>query len=569
MLKKLIPVAIAIVLIFVIAFTWLLPEMKDHYEYSTVQADLNEYYEIYSLTDVPIMLQDELIEERGQMIDGVVYLDMSTIQKYFVDRFYYNEAEKVLKYTTMEAVTNVYLDERNTSYETSGVVTDVGYPIALVQNDTLYIALDYIKLYDNFSYELFTNPNRMQIYTQWGTVTKATVNADTQVRTLGGIKCDILEEVKKGDELYVLEQMETWTKVKTNHAIIGYVETKRLDNIRQEEQTPVTDVKEVEYTSIVNDDTVSLAFHYVGHLSANDELKSLVADAEGLNTVSPTWFFLNDNEGNFLDLGSASYVKTAHDLGLDVWALIEDITYSVDLYEILASTENRTRLIQNLINAAENYGLDGINIDFESVNGTEGPHFVQFLRELSIETHARGIVLSVDNYMPNAGNTHYNYKEQGLVADYVVLMGYDEHWAGCGTAGSVASIQFVKEGIQNTINKGVPQEKVINALPFYTRVWETVGDKVTDTTDGMINIENWAKKKGLEFTWDEETCQYYGELKQGDTLYQVWMEEEESISAKLNVMLTFDLGGVAGWRLGYEKSSVWPLLKGYVQANNL
>lgn len=568
-MKRLIPFAVAVVLIVIVGVFWLLPEIRKKTSYSRERVDLNEYYQIYSSTEVPVMLQDELIEERAQLADGVVYVDQNFVSEYLTDRFYYNEAEGVLLYTTATDVIRAGVDDGSTVYYVGEEEISAGYQIAYTKQGRLFIALDYVKKYANFEYELFREPNRMQLYTEWGKITTATVSDDVEVRTLGGIKCPILTTVPAGSKVTVLNQMETWTEIKTPDAIKGYVETKYLKNIADEEQVPVTDFAGIQYPKVTSDETICLGWHYVGSQGANDNLVSLVKNASGLNVISPTWFFIKDNEGTVLDLGSRSYVENAHQRGLEVWALVEDITYKdkFDLGVVLGTSEKRASLIDTLMDAVNRYGLDGLNIDFEGVSTDSAPHYLQFLRELSIKTHEAGIILSVDNYMPNQGNRYYKYGEQGIVADYVILMGYDEHWAGCGEAGSVASLPFVQKGISDAIRLGVPSEKLINALPFYTRVWETTGGKLKDTTDSMVNVALWASARGMEFTWDSELCQNYGKLEKGNTVYEVWMEDTDSIQAKLNLMLDYNMGGVAAWQLGYEDASVWPLLQGYVETN--
>lgn len=568
-MKRLIPFAVAVVLIVIVGVFWLIPEIRKRTSYSTERVDLNEYYQIYSSTEVPVMLQDELIEERAQLVDGVVYVDQDFVSNRLTDRFYYNEAEGVLLYTTATDVIRAGVDDGSTVYYVGEEEISAGYQIAYTKQGKLFIALDYVRNYANFEYELFREPNRMQLYTKWGKITTATVSDDVEVRTLGGIKCPILTTVPAGSKVTVLNQMETWTEIKTPDAIKGYVETKYLKNIVEEEQVPVTDFAGIQYPKVTSDETICLGWHYVGSQSANDNLASLVKNASGMNVISPTWFFVKDNEGTILDLGSRSYVEKAHQRGLEVWALVEDITYKgkFDLGVVLGTSEKRAVLIDTLMDAVNKYGLDGLNIDFEGVSKESAPHFLQFLRELSIRTHEAGIILSVDNYMPNQGNRYYKYAEQGIVADYVILMGYDEHWAGCEEAGSVASLPFVQNGISGAIDLGVPSEKLINALPFYTRVWETTGGKLKDTTDSMVNVALWASARGMEFTWDSELCQNYGRLEKGDTVYEVWMEDTDSIQAKLNLMLDYHLGGVACWMLGYEDPAVWPLLQGYVETN--
>ncbi|MDE6320318.1 MAG: chitinase, partial [Lachnospiraceae bacterium] len=194
---------------------------------------------------------------------------------------------------------------------------------------------------------------------------------------------------------------------------------------------------------------------------------------EGLNVISPTWFTLTGNEGEFSSFAAASYVQRAHEMGLEVWGLVGNVeSVDVDMYELLSRSSSRWKLITNLVAAAQEYDLDGINIDFENLSLDAGEPFIQFIRELSIPCRKYGIVLSVDNYVPMNHTDHYDRAEQGVVADYVIIMGYDEHYNGSKEAGSVASINFVENGIKNTV-ADVPAKKVINALPFYTRLWET------------------------------------------------------------------------------------------------
>ena len=209
------------------------------------------------------------------------------------------------------------------------------------------------------------------------------------------------------------------------------------------------------------------------------------------------------------------------------------------------------------------YGIDGINVDFEQLSMDCGEHFVEFIRELSAACRKNGKVLSVDNYVPRDFNDYYDRKEQGIVADYVIVMGYDEHYAGSKEAGSVASIDYVEDGIAQTV-KEVPAEKVINAIPFYTRIWETTGDGISSQAVDMVTAEQFISNHGITAEWDETTCQNYGEYTSGDSRYQVWLEDADSIKVKLNVMENYGIGGVAEWRLGFEKPEIWGVIGEYL-----
>lgn len=563
MKKKIIPIVIAIVLIIIIGGVTFGSRILEKYSYSKERADLNAYYGITGSQEAAIVLQDEIVEEKARISDGICYLDMATIHKYLNDRFYVDGGEGLLLYTLPEDIVRNSIG--SSVKETAQGSEELGYTAAIWEGDTLYVALDYIKQYTNFSYQLFTDPYRIQLTTEWPSYEVASISKNTQVRVKGGVKSEILTDVQKGDQVSVLEQMETWSKVKTADSVIGYVENKRLTGIRSEQPIPVTDYQEPEYTSLTRDHKINLGWHVVASAGGNDTFNSVTANAGNLNVISPTWFKLCDNEGGYTSFASADYVQKAHDRGLEVWALIENIEYkdSISMYEILSSTTTRQKLIDSLMNDLITYGIDGINVDFEQLSMDCGEHFVEFIRELSAACRKNGKVLSVDNYVPRDFNDYYDRKEQGIVADYVIVMGYDEHYAGSKEAGSVASIDYVEDGIAQTV-KEVPAEKVINAIPFYTRIWETTGDGISSQAVDMVTAEQFISNHSITAEWDETTCQNYGEYTSGDSRYQVWLEDADSIKVKLNVMENYGIGGVAEWRLGFEKPEIWDVIGEYL-----
>ena len=561
--NKVIPVLVAIALIIVIGGVGLGSVLLSKYSYSDEQMDLDEYYNITQKDEVAIVLHNDHIETKAKLYQGIHYLDFDSVQDLLNDRFYHDAAEGLLLYTTPTEIirTAVGSDVYTVGEET----VNAGYITSFYEDEILYVALDYVRNYTNFSYEPYFEPNRMQLTTQWSETTTAEVKKDTQIRYRGGVKSDILREVKKGETVTVLEKMENWTKVKTFDAFIGYVPSKVLKN----EETFIPDVEpnyvEPEYTSLTRDYKINLGWHQVMSEAANDTLERAVMANSGLNVISPTWFSLKSTDGEIRSIASQRYVNKAHSMGMEVWALIDNFDKDVSTFQTLSKTTSRTNLIRNLMNEVLRYGIDGINVDFEEVSYDAGEPFVQFLRELSIECRKEGIVLSVDNYVPRESTAHYNRKEQGIVADYVIIMGYDEHWGGGGVAGSVASIGFVEDGIVQTLEE-VPANKVINAVPFYTRVWKTNGDKVTSEALDMETAHNFINNNGLNMVWNAAAGQNYGEIQKGNTLYQIWMEDKDSIEAKLAVMKKYNIGGVAAWKLGYETPDIWNMIATYMNS---
>ncbi len=569
-MKKAVPVIIALILIAIIGAVGFGEKILDKYSYSKESADLDEYYGVtdaaVGLEDgsLAIVLQDEIVDEQAVSREGSVYLDLDTVKKYLNEGFYADMQERKLLYTTANDTMLAYFDE--SGYSDGDGIHPVDYVVCYVQDDKLYVAAEYVRLFTNYAYERFDR--HIQMDTEWGVKQTMEITKDTQVRLKGGIKSPILREVAKGETVELLEQMDTWSKVKTDDSVIGYVENKRLTNLSTEVETPVTDYIPEEYTSLNMEGKVCLGWHSIGGVGGNDTLESMVAEGKGMNVIAPTWFSLNDNEGGFRSFASAQYVDRAHGYGLKVWGVWDNFNYKnetgedISTLQVLSSTTAREQLVQSIVSTSLEIGLDGVNIDFEGLTSDCGEHYVQFLRELSVSCREAGLVLSVDNYVPFNFNDFYRLDIQGEVADYVIIMGYDEHWHGSKDPGSVASIDYVSNGLEKTLSM-VPAEKVVNALPFYTILWKTEGSEVTDEYITLNNVSDFLKRVNAETVWDEETCQNYAEWQSGDATYKIWVEDEESIKVKLNVMNAQKIGGVAVWRLGYGTSAAWDLIKAY------
>lgn len=566
MKKRILPVIIAILLILVIAGGALGKVLLDKYSYSKEEADWNEFYQVSESDRSAIILQDEMVEEQALIRDDVCYFDLATVHKYMNEVFYADMTEKLLLYVNPTEVIRTTFGE--TSYTTTEGTQDAGYVISFVEGDTVYVAADYVKLFTNYSYDCYDR--HVQVYTEWGTRQVAQLKKDTAVRLRGGVKSPILTQAAKGDTLEILEQMETWSKVKTADSVIGYVENKRLGDITEETETPVTDYQEPEYTALTSDSKICLGWHSIGGAGGNDTLYSMVSGTKGMNVIAPTWFSLTDENGSIRNFGTANYVTTAHNMGLQVWGVVDNFNYAnetgtaISTLNMLSSTTCRQNFVRNVTDAAVSLGLDGINVDFEQLSSDCGPHYVEFIRELSIQCRNRGLVLSIANYVPFNFNDYYRLDIQGQVADYVIIMGYDEHWHGSKDPGSVASISYVSGGLDRTLQE-VPANKVVNALPFYTILWKTEGTDVTDEYITMNNEADFMNRAGVTAEWDEETCQNYAEWTSGNATYQIWLEDAESIAVKLNMMATKNIGGVAVWRLGYGTQAAWELINAYLQ----
>lgn len=554
-------VLVVILLIVVVAAVGVLTAAIKRRTPSDTRLDLNTYYGLEKEDDVALVLQNTVSEAKGKLMDGHVYLDYDTVSNVLGGRFYWEADSSQMLYTTPNEILTIAPE--STAYTVNGENKDEGYKIIRQTDDKIYLALDFIQKYMKITSTVTENPNKAVIRYQWGSEKIVKAKNDTVIRYRGGIKSDILADVAKGTELTLIEELDNWSQVATPDGFDGYVAKEDLTASEEKDVEYDGSYKE-EFTSLTRDHKINLAWHQVTYEDANAGLAQTLEGITGINVISPTWFSVTGAEGTISSLASADYVKLAHEKGLEVWGLIDNFNKDVSTLDTLSNRTSREHLIQKLIEEAARVGLDGINVDFETLTQEEAPHFIQFIRELSISCRKNNLVLSIDDPVPQF-TSFYNRKEQGIVADYVIIMGYDEHTDGTEKAGSVASLPFVEEGIQQTL-KEVPKNKVINGVPFYTRLWFTDNaGTVTSEIMGMDQADKIVAEMGMEKYWNKEVSQNYAELATDNGLYQIWLEDEQSLDAKMQLIQKYELGGVAEWKLGFERADVWNTISQYLQ----
>ena len=541
--KKYKPVIAVAVLVILVAILGIVTHVVMKYIPSSEKMDLNEYYGEMADGEIALVIGTEKLEERGLVDGDRVYLPLDVVNTYLNQRYYWDSANQQILYATPSELTSV-----SASSEAGDKVW--------VKDDKVYLNLTYVQEFTDLDAYITKDPYRIAIQYKFKNVKTVTVKKNTSIRYRGGIKSAILTSVKKGTKLRLIEEMENWDQVATDDGYIGYIDKKKVG---EAEKTKFErSFKKEQYSYLTMDSKINMVWHQVTSTDANAYFADATANMTGVNVISPTWFYLTDTSGNIASIASADYVSQAHEKGLQVWGLIDNFTQEVSTTETLSSTAARQNIISQLIQAAQDVGMDGINVDFESLSEDVGTHFLEFLRELSIECHKNNLVLSVDNPVPEDFTSHYDRAEQGRVVDYVIIMGYDEHYVG-SEAGSVASLPWVEQGIQDTLDE-VPAERVINAIPFYTRLWRTTGGNVTSEAIGMDQAQQTIADNNVETYWDKTTSQNYGKYDIDNSTYQIWLEDAQSVAEKVKLVSKYDLAGVSAWKLGFENSGIWQVI---------
>lgn len=508
------------------------------------QMDLTEYYGQNADGEASLVAGTQKLEQKALISGDEVYIPLDVVNGYLNQRYYWDSANKKILYATSTSLT-----EEAASDQPGGNVW--------LKESTVYLKLDYVKKYTDIDSYIYKDPARIAIQYKFSNVQTVTVKKDTVIRYRGGIKSKILTKTAKDTVLRLMNEGEDWDQVATDDGYIGYIQKKKVS------AADTTDYKRSfkaeAYSYFTMDEPVNLAWHQVTSTDANNYFADTTQNMTGVNVISPTWFSVSDNDGNVSSLASGEYVMQAHEKGLKVWGLVDNFSENMSTTTVLSNTAARQNLENQLVTYALKAGLDGINVDFESLSEDVGIHFLQFLRELSIQCHENNLVLSVDNPVPEDFTSHYDRAEQGKVVDYVIIMGYDEHYVG-SDAGSVASLPWVEQGVKDTLAE-VPAKRTILAIPFYTRLWKTTdGGALTSEAIGMDQAQQAISDNGAETYWDKTTSQNYGTYEGDGATYQIWLEDSKSIAEKVKLIPKYKLAGVAEWKLGFENSGIWSVI---------
>ncbi|MGM9540802.1 glycosyl hydrolase family 18 protein [Anaerovibrio sp.] len=294
----------------------------------------------------------------------------------------------------------------------------------------------------------------------------------------------------------------------------------------------------------------------------------------GVDVLSPSWFVIADERGRIKDKrGTAhpEYVRKAHGRGYKVWALITN-DFNPDMTKkLLASPMGRANAVREMKALAKEYGLDGINIDFENIYPEDRDSLTDFVAEISRALRAEGLTVSMDITIPSSSGMWsrcYDRRALAEQVDYLMLMAYDEHGAASSVSGSVASLDWVEKGIAATLSEGVPPEKLVLGMPLYMRIWQEdiKTGKAKGKTLSMSQAEKLIADRKLSPVWLAGEGQYYFEYTEGKKRYRVWQENRRSLALKAALISRYDLAGSAYWRSTLETADVWEALAQVIAA---
>ena len=507
---------------------------------------------INNINITKILKNDLLVE------NYVIYISTKDIANFFDEHIFYDNTYDSLITTSNTKIATMKLGEKKAK------INDVTFSLiagAKKVDGEFYIPFSEIgKSVYNVETSYKKETDTVVIISLDRALTYGNSSKNNNVKYKPTVFSKSVDKVGRGDTLTIVDTDEEipsgWKKVTTENGKIGYVKENTIVNIQKMRDTLKVD-KQIE-------GNVSVVWDY---FSIYGKAPQRTGTIEGVNVVSPTFFALKDGgKGEITaNVGTQgiNYINWAHSNNYKVWALVSNDSNKALTSTILNDYNLRNNLINNILSVAENYNLDGINIDFENIKMADKDVFSRFIIELAPRLRDLGKVLSVDVTAPDGSEDWslcYDRNVLGDVADYIMFMAYDQHGKSSTEAGTVAGYDWVENSLKKFIDREeVDSSKIVLGIPFYTRVWTEENGKLDSFTVEMKETDNYIPE-GVEKEWKDDVKQNYVEYQKNGKTYKIWIEDEESIKCKLELIQKYNLAGAAYWEKDRESDSIWKLI---------
>lgn len=494
--------------------------------------------------------------------DGVVYVSKPDIYNFFDNTIIYDEKYNQVVTTSSTKIASLPIDSKQIQVNSSNTTIKAG---AIILDEVAYVPISELDEVYNIKTTYVESEDLVYIDSLDRKQQTATLKKDSSIKYKPTIISSTLAKAKQGDTLTIANRSDYpvpngWTRVRTENGTLGYIQTGKLNEFKT--------IREKTEEKAKIEGPISLAWDYYSEYVSAPTRTSKIT---GVNVVSPSFFYMTkysttnvyENVGN----EGIAYVNWAHGNGYQVWPMLTNSNMS-ETSKMLSDYKSRETVINQIVNYIKQYNLDGINIDFEGMYETDKDNFSRLLIELRPRLNEIEAVLSVDVTAPDGApewSLCYDRYTIGKVADYVMFMAYDQYGVSATKAGTTAGHNWVEANVKKFLGQEeVKAEKIILGIPFYTRVWKENNGNITSNVVNIGNVNNVIPSNATK-TWDEDLQQYYVEYKKGGATYKIWVEDEKSIEAKLDLVSKYNLGGAAYWEYDRSTNSIWNLIESKIK----
>ncbi len=533
-------------------------------QFTELKPNVERYTAEYQLMDNPVFFNGEYFPVSARGAQETLKLPLDLVQQWIDPSLKYEQESESIIITTLNKVFHFTSNQLNATVNEQPFT--LRFPIEKIDG-IMYIPIEpLVQIYSIIHRESDRNGAVMLFkqgdILQWG---KALVLTPQPIRTSYTDQFPIISDLLPNERVMIINEEFGWYQIQQTTGTIGYVPKDHIE-LDEVELIPLEKQEESYIPWKPLGTKINVAWEYFSKKSPDT---TQIPDMPGLNVISPTWFSLADGEGNLNNLGDSVYVKWAKSRKYEIWALFSNSFDPELTSEALSTYARRMNMIKQLLSYAQLYELDGINLDFENIYLKDKQNLVQFVRELTPFMHEQGLVVSMDVTVKSTSeqwSLFYDRPALIEVIDYMIIMAYDEHWASSPVAGSVASLAWVENSLKRLLNEDqLPPSKLLLGVPFYTRIWtEQQVDgkiKVSSKAVGMDSIDKLMKDKSLTPVYDSATGQQYMEYTEGSKMIKIWMEDEVSLTARIQLIHKYQLAGIASWRRGFEKPMIWSVIQ--------
>lgn len=536
------------VLIALAVLAFLFVENRDSKKVSTI-------YDGFSF-----LSEDQYIDKEDFDIeDGMIYLSLDYINKNIDENIKYDKSSKKITIDNDSAKKVLTLDSKKAIFNNGEV--ELRSP-AIEKDGNIMLPIESF-IYDYNVRLKYDRDIQLLVLDREDVKYKETTTKDGAVLLENDKKnSPIIKKLEEGTKVFVYDEGKKYSKVRMVEGYAGFVENDLLNS----------DYKEIVFSSNEknrNKKPINLTWDYT-YAEHSQEKVEQIQDINGLDVIVPTWFSIRNGNGDMIDRGNFDYINKYNNLGIEVWGYLDNSFDPEITHEALSNKETRAKIINKTIELCKKYNMKGLNIDFEHTKVEDRDNITAFVKELK-EMSGDDLIISVDvtpQISSDVTKEPYDRKKLSDIADYMVVMAYDQHWGSSDKAGSVAQYKWV-EGSINVLFRSIPNEKMILGVPTYSRLWKETNGKVSSKTISMAETENIINQKGLKPVWDEESSQNYVEYTEGDSTYKIWIEDSSSIKQKVTLVNKYNLAGVASWRLGFETKDIWDVIQEEIDNNKI
>ncbi|MBR0599996.1 glycosyl hydrolase family 18 protein [Sinanaerobacter chloroacetimidivorans] len=510
-----------------------------------------------------LYVNNKSIGQTGYYINNTPYLPVSLIGTYAKNPGITVDQAGQKLVINLSAQNIMMADDTTTNFVKT-YAGNVYIPLRKIQ-DALYFPLNTTEQFFKLSYSISGKTIRMRAYSgsdKIARVNQSNVKAVTSLVNGGGNSIDLANH----ETVYITGETDNYYKITTENDVNAYVlkdfvTISEIDLSKLDFYAP----KKTKYKR--GTEKLSVAWDYVATVTPSCPASKY----KGLDVLSPTWFDLITNgDGSVENNGDKGYTDDAHARGYMVWATITNNMSTKGSTAFTTKTFNNSGLLNKSVAQyifySCLYDADGINIDYEDVSDSDAAGLVAFTALMRNYTERQGLVLSIDTLIPRPWTIEYDRSALAKYVDYLVVMTYDEHYAGSPAAGSIASLPWVEEAIQATL-KEVPASKLLMGVPLYTRIWtvDSTGKIVSNPAANMPAVRSTIASKKLTPVWLDKEKQYYVEYPNGTDTSKIWIEDSRSISNRLNLVSKYNLAGAACWQFSQSEEKVWDVFYGMLK----